>query len=152
VPVSHKRNLTPLDHFHRNIYKAVCLHLRLYYRVDVTMVANEVNKFGQIFPIHRRWKYKDITRVISILLISPSKVIYAELFCVKDTPHFFFQTYFRITLYLCSFTSGTVKVTIAVFSLKYILGVWTGRKRKIPGFQMIRKLIRYLQRALLRIQ
>jgi hypothetical protein len=53
------------------------------------MVANEVNKFGQIFPIHRRWKYKDITRVISILLISPSKVIYAELFCVKDTPHFF---------------------------------------------------------------
>jgi hypothetical protein len=35
------------------------LHLRLYYRVDVTMVANEVNKFGQNFPIHRRWKYKD---------------------------------------------------------------------------------------------
>jgi hypothetical protein len=49
------------------------------------MVATEVNKFGQIFPIHRRWIYK----VISILLISPPKVIYAELFCVKDTPHFF---------------------------------------------------------------
>jgi hypothetical protein len=32
----------------------VCLHLRLYYGVDVTMVTNEVNKFGQIFPIHRR--------------------------------------------------------------------------------------------------
>jgi hypothetical protein len=44
------------------------------------MVANEVNKFGQIFPMHR---------VISILLISPPKVIYAELFCVKDTPHLF---------------------------------------------------------------
>jgi hypothetical protein len=58
--VSHKRNLTPLDHFHRNIYNAVCLHLRLYCGADVTMVANEVNKFGQIFPIHRRWKYKDI--------------------------------------------------------------------------------------------
>jgi hypothetical protein len=27
--------------------------------------------------------------LISILLISPPKVIYAELFCVKDTPHFF---------------------------------------------------------------
>jgi hypothetical protein len=53
------------------------------------MVVNEVNKFGQIFPIHRRWKYKDIPRVSSILLISPPKVIYAELFCVKDTPHFF---------------------------------------------------------------
>jgi hypothetical protein len=80
VPVIHKRNITPLDHFHRNIYKAVCLHLRLYCGVDVTMVANEVNKFGQIFRIHR---------VISILLISPPKVIYAELVCVKDIPHFF---------------------------------------------------------------
>jgi hypothetical protein len=58
--VSHKRNVTPLDHFHRNIYKVVCLHLRLYYGVDVTMVANDVNKFEQIFPIYRRWKYKDI--------------------------------------------------------------------------------------------
>jgi dihydrofolate reductase len=28
-------------------------------------------------------------RVISILLISPPKVIYAKLFCVKETPHFF---------------------------------------------------------------
>jgi hypothetical protein len=46
----------------------------------LTMLANEVNKFGQIFPIHSRRKYK-----------------YAELFCVKDTPHFFFQTSFRIT-------------------------------------------------------
>jgi hypothetical protein len=27
--------------------------------------------------------------VISILLISPPKVIYVELICVKDTPHFF---------------------------------------------------------------
>jgi hypothetical protein len=43
------------------------------------MVANEVNKFGQIFPIHS----------ISILLISAPKVIYAELFYVKNTPHFF---------------------------------------------------------------
>jgi hypothetical protein len=33
-------------------------------------------------------------------LISPPKVIYAELIFVKDTPHFFFQTYFRITLYI----------------------------------------------------
>jgi hypothetical protein len=50
------------------------------------MVANEVNKFGQIFLIHRRWKYIQGYRVISILSISPPKVIYAELFCVKDTP------------------------------------------------------------------
>jgi hypothetical protein len=43
------------------IYKAVCLHLALYCGIDVaTMVANEVNKFGQIFPIHRRRKYKVI--------------------------------------------------------------------------------------------
>jgi hypothetical protein len=42
VPVSHKRNITPLDHFHRNIYKAVYLHLQLYCGVDETMVANEV--------------------------------------------------------------------------------------------------------------
>jgi hypothetical protein len=40
--------------------KAVCLHLGLYCEVDITMVANEVNKFGQIFPIHRRRNYKDI--------------------------------------------------------------------------------------------
>jgi hypothetical protein len=40
--------------------KAVYLHLGLYCGVDVTLVANEVNKFGQIFPIHRRRKYKDI--------------------------------------------------------------------------------------------
>jgi hypothetical protein len=32
----------------------MCLHLRLYCGVDVTMIVNEVNKFGQIFPIHRR--------------------------------------------------------------------------------------------------
>jgi hypothetical protein len=32
----------------------VCLHLQLYCGVHVTMVADEVNKFGQIFPIHRR--------------------------------------------------------------------------------------------------
>jgi hypothetical protein len=54
VPVSHKRNITPLDHFHRNIYKEVCLHLQLYCEVDVTMIANEVNKLGQIFPIRKR--------------------------------------------------------------------------------------------------
>jgi hypothetical protein len=30
------------------------LHLRFYCGVDVTMVAIEVNKFRQIFPIHRR--------------------------------------------------------------------------------------------------
>jgi hypothetical protein len=34
-------------------------HLRLYCGVDVTMVANELNKFGQIFPIYRRRKYND---------------------------------------------------------------------------------------------
>jgi hypothetical protein len=50
VPVSHKRNITPLDHFHRNIYKAVCLHLQLYSGVDV-MVANEVNKFSLFIGI-----------------------------------------------------------------------------------------------------
>jgi replicative DNA helicase len=60
VPVSHKRNITPFNHFHRNIYKAVCLHLGLYCGVDVTMVDSEVNKFGQIFPIHKRRKYKDM--------------------------------------------------------------------------------------------
>jgi hypothetical protein len=53
------------------------------------MVANEVNKFGQNFPIHRRRKYVQGYGVISILLISPPKFIYAELLCVKDTPHFF---------------------------------------------------------------
>jgi hypothetical protein len=37
--------------------------------------------------------------VISILLISSPKVIYTELFYDKDTPNFFLQTYFRITLY-----------------------------------------------------
>jgi hypothetical protein len=60
MPVSHKGDIISFDHFHRNIYKAVCLHLRLYCGVDVTMVANEVNKFRQIFPIYRRRKYKDI--------------------------------------------------------------------------------------------
>jgi hypothetical protein len=38
----------------------VYLHLRLYYGVDVTVIANEVKKIGQIFPIHRRRKYKEI--------------------------------------------------------------------------------------------
>jgi hypothetical protein len=60
VLVSHKRDIISFDHFHRNIYKAVYLHLRLYCGVDVTMVANEVNKFGQIFRIYRRRKYKDM--------------------------------------------------------------------------------------------
>jgi hypothetical protein len=63
------------------------------------MVANEVNKFGQIFANSLALEIQGY-RVISILLISPPKVIYAELFCVKDTPHFFFQTYIRITLYI----------------------------------------------------
>jgi hypothetical protein len=40
-------DITPLDHSHRNIYKAVCLYLGLYCEVDLTMVANEVNKFLQ---------------------------------------------------------------------------------------------------------
>jgi hypothetical protein len=60
VLVSHKGDIISFDHFHRNIYKAVCLHLRLYCGVDVTMVANEVNKFRQIFHIYRRQKYKDM--------------------------------------------------------------------------------------------
>jgi hypothetical protein len=60
VPVSHKGDIISFDHFHRNICKAVCLHLRLYCGVDVTMVANKVNKFGQIFPIYTRRKYKDM--------------------------------------------------------------------------------------------
>jgi hypothetical protein len=38
----------------------VYLPLRLYSGVDVTMIANEVNKFGQIFPIHRHRKYRAI--------------------------------------------------------------------------------------------
>jgi hypothetical protein len=38
----------------------VSLHLGLCCGVDVTMLANEMNKFGQIFPIHRHRKYKDI--------------------------------------------------------------------------------------------
>jgi hypothetical protein len=47
-----------------------------------------------------RYKFLKIqgNGVISILLISLPKVIYAELFLVKDTP-IFFQAYFRITLY-----------------------------------------------------
>jgi hypothetical protein len=42
------------------IYKAMSLHLQLYCGGDVKMVANEMNKFVQIFPIHRRRKYKDM--------------------------------------------------------------------------------------------
>jgi hypothetical protein len=48
-------------------------------------------------------------RVISILLISPPKVIYAKLFCVKETPHFFFQTYFRIILYIGTYYNTLIK-------------------------------------------
>jgi hypothetical protein len=62
------------------------------------MVVIEVNKFREIFPIHRRRKFKGY-RVISILLISPPKVIYAELFCVKDTPHFFSKLISETLLY-----------------------------------------------------
>jgi hypothetical protein len=29
------------------------------------MIANEVNKFGQIFPIHGRRKYKDVGQIPS---------------------------------------------------------------------------------------
>jgi hypothetical protein len=66
----------PTAHFRTHPYKAVCLHLRLHYGVDVIMVANEVNKFGQIFP---RYLFIGVGyRVISLLLISPPKVIYAE--------------------------------------------------------------------------
>jgi hypothetical protein len=48
------------------------------------MIANEVTDFAysQASKIHRYG-------VISILSISPPKVIYAEGFCVKDTPLFF---------------------------------------------------------------
>jgi hypothetical protein len=54
------------------------------------MVGNEVNKLGQIFPIHGPRKYRVKGNfLISILLISPPKVIYAELLHVKDTPLFF---------------------------------------------------------------
>jgi hypothetical protein len=55
MSVSHKHDITPFDRFHRNIYKAArtC-------GVDIRMIANEVNIFGQIFPIHRRGKYKDL--------------------------------------------------------------------------------------------
>jgi hypothetical protein len=94
VPISHKRDLIPLDHFHRNICKAVCLHLRLYCGVDVTMVAIEVNKFTiQGY------------RLISILLISPPKVIYLRrIILCRGYSTFFFQTYiFRITLYISTF-------------------------------------------------
>jgi hypothetical protein len=55
------------------------------------MVANEVNKFGQIFPIHSRRKYKDV-----------------ELFRIKYTPHFFFQTYFRLHITYYYFQSNFV--------------------------------------------
>jgi hypothetical protein len=55
MSVSHKRDIIPFGHFHINIYKAVCLHLRLYCGVNITIVANEeVKKFGQIFPIRKR--------------------------------------------------------------------------------------------------
>jgi hypothetical protein len=64
------------------------------------MVANEVNKFGQIFPIHSRWKYVQGYRVISILLISPPKVVYAELICIKDTPLFFPNLFQNHPVYL----------------------------------------------------
>jgi hypothetical protein len=39
-------------------------------------------------------------RIISILLISPPKVIYAELICVKDTPHFFPNLFQNHPVYL----------------------------------------------------
>jgi hypothetical protein len=40
--------------------------------------------------------------VISVLLTSPPKVIYAELFCVKDTPHVFPNLFQNHTVYFAS--------------------------------------------------
>jgi hypothetical protein len=57
----------------------VCLDLRL--GIDVTMVANEVNKFGQIFPIHRQGH-----ELIFILLISPQKS-FTQIYFVSRTIH-----------------------------------------------------------------
>jgi hypothetical protein len=65
------------------------------------MVVIEENKFREIFPIHRRRKFKGY-RVISILLISPPKVIYTELFCVKDTPNFFPNLFQNHPVYICN--------------------------------------------------
>jgi hypothetical protein len=84
--------------FHRNIYKAVCLHLQLYCGVDVTMVTNEVNKFGQIFSIHMRGKYKGIGNFHPFFFTSKSHLRKIKLYQGYST--FFFQTYFRITLYI----------------------------------------------------
>jgi hypothetical protein len=39
------------------------------------MVANEVNKFGQIFPIHRRWKDKKSAKVQNITFGQPKSLI-----------------------------------------------------------------------------
>jgi hypothetical protein len=61
-----KKSLTKKKFENFYIYKAMCLHLQLYCGGYVKMIANEIN----------------------IQLISPPKVIYAELFCVKDTPLF----------------------------------------------------------------
>jgi hypothetical protein len=75
VPVSHKRDITRFDYFHRNIYKALCLHLRLY-----CGIAN----YGY--------------GVISILLISPPKISFTQTYFVARILHISLQTYFRITL------------------------------------------------------
>jgi hypothetical protein len=76
----------------------MCLHLRLYYGVDVTMLANQVNKFGQIFPIHRRWKYKDKGNFQPFDFTSKSHL--RKIILCHGNSTFFFQTYFRIN-FLC---------------------------------------------------
>jgi hypothetical protein len=46
------------------------------------MVANEVNKFGQIFPIHRPRKYKNIGEI---------KIHLRRINLVSGILHIFFQ-------------------------------------------------------------
>jgi hypothetical protein len=59
-------------------------YLRIFKKLDsisgrtLAMVANEVNKFGQIFPIHRRRKYSrnvmDVDWGLVVKLALPAKV------------------------------------------------------------------------------
>jgi hypothetical protein len=57
------------------------------------LIANEVNKFGEIFPIHRRRKYKDHFDFTS-------KSHLGRMILCQGYSTFFFQTYFRITCIL----------------------------------------------------
>jgi hypothetical protein len=59
------------------------------------MVANEVNKFGQIFPIHRRGKHKDIGNFHPFDFTRKSHLCRIVL-CQRYFT-FFFQIYFRMT-------------------------------------------------------